>query len=96
MTFTEAGALIQQYRLVQAREDRRAALAAYVLANVNRDTETRTEPWELQEVVAWLGHGFEKPATPPTPDELLERIRVLQAMYHASVARNGQGGVPDG
>jgi hypothetical protein len=72
--------------------DRRAALTAWVLAMVNRDAEKQREPYTLEQVVSWLGHGFmqetpdEEPA-PPTVDELKNRIEMLHGFYSA----NGQG-----
>jgi len=78
--------LTEAWRLQQAREDRRAALTAWVLASVNRDTESRSEPFDFLEVCGWLGHGFQpttprEPAAPPTPEELLERARMLNEVY---------------
>jgi len=55
---------------------------------VHRDSESRSAPFEFEEVVAWLGHGFQKrtaqreePPAPPTPDQLLEQARMLNQIY---------------
>lgn len=82
----------------QAREDRRAALSTWLLANINRDTEHRAAPFEFQEVVGWLGHHFTREAVeasppstePPTAEELLERAKLLNQMYGGTTA-NGTG-----
>ena len=96
-TFHELGWLTERWRLVQARQDRRAALAAWVLASVHRDPESRSEPFDFAEVVGWLGHGFdrlaahpESPPEPPTADELLERARLLNEVY-GGITHNGTG-----
>jgi hypothetical protein len=62
-------------------------MPAWLLANVNRDSERRSEPFTLEEVVAWMGHGFAPPDAPlppafqPTGEELLERVHQLQQLY---------------
>jgi hypothetical protein len=85
LTFTEAAALTEQYRRREERQDRRAALVTMLLANVNRDTQFKQDAFTLEEVVAWLGHGFQKPPPPPpAPDELLARARALNTIYSAS------------
>lgn len=77
-----------RYRQVQAREDRRAALSAMLLANVHRDSDTRPTPFTLEEVTSWLGHGFQQqepapgPAVQPTQGDLLERVQMLNALYN--------------
>lgn len=88
LTFHELGWLTERWRMQQAREDRRAALAAWVLASVHRDPESRAEAFTFEEVCGWLGHGFQssvQPETetsqPPTPDELLGRAKMLNQIY---------------
>jgi hypothetical protein len=86
MTLAEIDLLTVQYRRQQEREDRRAALGAWVNVEMNRDRETRGEPYTLEELVAWLGHGFQrheayKPVQPPTPEELVEQAKVLNNLY---------------
>ena len=89
----EVDLLATRWRHQQWREDRRAAMPAWLLANINRDSETRPQPFDLDEVVAWLGHGFQPPEMPPTPpvqptgEELLERVQMLHQFY-----TNGQHG----
>ena len=89
--------MASRWRIQQAREDRRAALTAWILASVHRDSEHRSQPFEFAEVVAWLGHGFdrttaqrEEPAAPPTPEELLERAKMLHQLYGGHEV-NGSG-----
>lgn len=83
----EVDLLATRWRQQQWREDRRAAMPAWLLANVNRDSETRREPFSLEEVVAWLGHGFAPPeappppAEPPTGEDLLGRVHLLHQLY---------------
>ena len=82
--------LEEQYRRQQERLDRRAAFPAWLLANVNRDSKTRPEPFTLEEVVLWLGHGFSQAAAapePPTPEELHDRLALLAQYY--STGSNG-------
>jgi hypothetical protein len=80
--------LAVQHRRQQEREDRRAALGAWILVNVNRDSEKKREPFSLEEVTAWLGYGHQYvqssvETVPPlpaaqTPEEI---TRGLQAVY---------------
>jgi hypothetical protein len=73
---------------MQAREDRRAALAAWIQVEMNRKTEKRPQPFTLEEVAEWLGHGFAEatpPAAPaaPTTDELIERAQLFMQLAGA-------------
>ena len=80
--------LSQRYRLMQLRQDRRAALGAWILANINRDADKKAEPFTLEEVVAWLGHGFqapEEPPQPPTVEEVKDKIVMLNTLYNGQV-----------
>lgn len=85
----------EQYRGQQERLDRRAALAAWVLASVNRDEKQRPQPFTLEEVAGWLGHGFQRQAPavsssePLPPDALAARLSMLAEFYAG--ASNGQG-----
>ena len=93
MTFAEFALLAEQYRGQQDRLDRRAALGAWVLANVNRDAKARPEPFTLEEVASWLGHGFARRTPPPEalpPAALHERLALLHSFY----GDNGQS--PEG
>jgi hypothetical protein len=82
----EVDLLSMRYRLVQERADRRAALPAWLLANVNRDTDVRHEPFTLEEIVSWLGHGFQREEMPPPPvqtnmEEVRQTVLMLQQVY---------------
>lgn len=77
---------------MQLREDRRAALAAWAQIELNRDREKRSNPFTLEEVVGWLGHGFQDatPAAPaqaaaaaPTTDEMIERAQLFMQLAGA-------------
>jgi predicted nucleic acid-binding Zn ribbon protein len=77
-----------RYRQAQEREDRRVALIAWVQVEMNRDSEKRSEPYTLEEMVSWLGHGFQRPdaprAAPPPPpsaEDLLAQAQMLNALY---------------
>ena len=75
---------------MQLREDRRAALAAWAQIELNRDPQKRSNPFTLEEVVGWLGHGFQEapPAAPapdaaPTTDALIERAQLFMQLVGA-------------
>jgi hypothetical protein len=81
--------LTQRYRLMQERQDRRAALAAMILVNVHRDSEHRAIPFDLEEVVSWLGHGFQR--TPSVPASVQPSVETLaERMHHLAAIYNGQ------
>jgi len=77
-------------------------MSAWLLANVNRDTEHRQDPFSLTEVVGWLGHGFQRPseapakaepappAEPITVDQLKVRLDMLKWVHDQT--QNGQEG----
>jgi len=106
LTLYEVALLTVAYRTQQARADRRAAFAGWLLVNINRDTEKRAEPFALHEVVSWLGHGFQReaPAATPVPppqerqsaEELMERLMAMKMMNDAfhqhGPEGNGAGG----
>ena len=82
-----------RYRRVQEREDRRAALGAWIQVEMNRDTQKRLQPFALEDVVSWLGHGFQtapeaKPAQ-PSADDLMQRALAFMELHGAANA-NGQ------
>jgi hypothetical protein len=85
MTCAEFALLAEQYRGQQEREDRRAALAAFlhVFHPGSRQGEVG-DPLSLEELVSFLGHGFQRraqsPAAPP-PEELAQRLEVLHSFY---------------
>ena len=91
-----------RYRRMQEREDRRAALMACVYTEFKRDPDKRSQPFTIEEIVSWLGHGFQRteqeaaPAPPPQPtqEELAEKIHMLHALYSATPT-NGAGPAHD-
>jgi hypothetical protein len=91
----EVDLLAQRYRRMQEREDRRAALAAWATIELNRDSQKRSEPFTLHEVVSWLGHGFQQEertaarAAVPT-DEDAPDVEGMMARAHAFVQLFGQ------
>lgn len=78
-------------------EDRRSALSAWILVNVHRDTDQRRDPFSLEEVVAWLCHGFQQgprpapAAAPATPEELKQRIGIVHTLHQGLYGENGSG-----
>jgi hypothetical protein len=98
MTLCELDHLSVRHRQQQEREDRRAALIAWVLVNVNRDTESRSEPFDLEEVTAWLGYSGQYVRPPePEPQEpeqarmekVLGQVELLNQLYGGIDQRNG-------
>ena len=74
-------------------------MAAWVLANVNRDSKQRSEPFSLEEVTQWLGYGAQYPSRlreaevlspPATVDELKQRIDVVSLLHRGLYGENGQ------
>lgn len=62
------------------------ALLIQMTANIHRDTQQRFQPFELEEVLGWLGvmPEPESPVPPPapaTPDELRAKFGLLAQMY---------------
>ena len=96
MTLYEVDLLSVRHRQVEARTDRRAALAAWVLANVHRDSERQPEGIGFDDVVSWLGHGFQarevKPETQrPVAETTLTQAQVLTELYGGAQPSNGTG-----
>jgi hypothetical protein len=94
MTLYEVDLLTVRHRQVEARADRRAALAAWVLANVHRDSERDPDGMSLETVVAWLGHNFQPqeqvPAPPErTPEDILTQAQVLTELFGTGAPLNG-------
>ena len=88
-----------RHRHRQEREDRRSALGAWVLANVNRDSKQRSEPFSLDEVTQWLGYGASYPSRlreaevllpPATVDELARKLDVVSLLHRGLYGENGQ------
>jgi hypothetical protein len=87
--------------VAQRRKRRMDALPMAVLlqmtANIHRDSKSRPYPFELDEVLGWLGYPPEpvSPAptpAPPTPDELRERLQLLAQMYPQPNGQPQEGG----
>jgi hypothetical protein len=83
--------LTAQYRIVQARWDRRAAMTTWITALINRDKDHQPEPSSLEEVTSWLGHGFQiPPAEPPrTAEDMTNTAAMLNDLY-GGVRLNGR------
>jgi len=86
----EIDLLTVAHRRQQERDDRRAALIAWLTAEMNRDRNKRGDPYTLEEVVSWLGHGFQRVAPPPlqgpaTSEELLDRAHTLNELYGSTM-----------
>ena len=85
-----------RHRRQHEREDRRAALSAWIVANVNRDDKKKPDPFTLDEVVQWLGYGQPRaahvppPAAPATPEELKERLGIVSMLHRGLYGENGQ------
>lgn len=81
-----------RYRRMQARQDMRAILPVWLLANAHKDPEVRREPFEIDEILSWLDYQREprRPAPPVvepepmTPDELAEHTALLARLYYGS------------
>ena len=63
------------------------AVLVQMTANINRDSQQRLQPFEIEEVLGWLGIPAEEMAPPspppsrPSPDELREKLALLAQMY---------------
>jgi hypothetical protein len=75
----EFQALLTRWEEGQARDDRRAALTAWLLAEIHRDRRQRGRPYALED---FLLHRWPSltPATPPTQTPQ-EQAAVLQAFF---------------
>jgi hypothetical protein len=98
LTFYEFDLLVLVHRRMQEREDRRAALTAWIQVEMNRDTSKRTEPFSLEELVSWLGHGFQEPrreaaaSEPEAPgtEELMQKaLSFVQMFGEKKITDNG-------
>jgi len=75
-------------------------MSAWLLVNINRDTEKRREPFDLEEVTGWLGYAqsYVAPAppvvaeSPQTPDELKRRLEVVYQLHKLTSSPNGEEG----
>jgi Phage tail assembly chaperone protein, TAC len=80
LTLYELDLLTVRHRRVQHIEDRRAALAAWRLANAHRDSEKKREPFSFEDVVAWLGTPYARPQPVPkraTMDEVKQNLGLI-------------------
>jgi hypothetical protein len=95
LTLYELDLLAVRHRRQQEREDRRACVAAWILVNVNRDSSKKAEPFRLEDVVAWLGHGFQRApgvpqsVEPATPEELKQKLDVVHLLHKGLYGENG-------
>ena len=98
MTLHELDLLVVAHRRKEERADRRASMTGWILANVNRDEKRKPEPFSLEEIVSWLGHGYQRKATtqpaspeaPPDTEELKRRLDIVRQLHEAAQGRNGQ------
>ena len=97
LTLYELDLLSLWHRHRQEREDRRACVSAWLLANINRDTKTKSEPFSLDEVVSWLGYASQyvkrQPEAEPTPatvDDLRGRLDIVHMLHKGLYGENGQ------
>ena len=73
------------------------AMLIQLTANIHRDTQQRFQPFELDEVLGWLGYPPEPevlapPPAPATPDELRAKLGLLAQMYPPSNGQQQEGG----
>lgn len=68
------------------------ALLIQLTANINRDSQQRAQPFELAEVLGWLGHELPPPAPPPqrSPEELTATVELLHSLYSQAQGANGR------
>jgi hypothetical protein len=96
LTLYELDLLSVRHRRLQHMEDRRAAMPAWILVNVNRDSAKKPEPFSLEDVVGWLGHGFharQRPPQepgPPTTETLKDRLGIVHMLHKGLYGDNGQ------
>jgi hypothetical protein len=92
LTLYEVDVLAVRHRQVQALEDRRAAMAAWILVNVNRDSKSKPEPFRFEEVVAWLGTPYARPQPVPkrpTVDEVKQNLGIIGLFHQGLYGTNG-------
>jgi hypothetical protein len=84
--------------LEQRREqDSGMAMLIQMLLNIHRDSEHRPQPFELHEILQWLGHTMPAPAPPPrkTAEELTQAIELLHGFYRQAEHTQGYNGALD-
>jgi hypothetical protein len=92
LTLYELDLLAVRHRRVQHIADRRAALGAWILVNVNRDSKKQPEPFSLADVVAWLGTPYARPQPVPkraTIDEVKQNLGMLGLFNQGLYGTNG-------
>lgn len=68
------------------------ALLVHMTANIHRDPQQRLQPFELDEVLGWMGivpvpDRREPAPAPPSPEELREKLRLASLVFPRT---NGQ------
>jgi hypothetical protein len=94
LTLYELDCLAVRHRRLQQLEDRRAALAAWLLANAHRDSTKRHEPFSLEDVVAWLGSPYGRPPAVPkraTVDEVKQSLGLIGLFHQGLYGEQGSG-----
>lgn len=84
--------LVQAQRRKERRQALPVAMLIQVMCNVNRDSKTRPQPFDLDEILSWLGYPPEPAAQPPepaSPEALREKLRMAALVFSKS---NGQEG----
>jgi hypothetical protein len=65
-----------------------------MLAAINRDTEKQRDPIPFEDVVSWLGHGFQRvpapvPPAPPSVEDLKDKIGMVHLLHKTLYGDNG-------
>lgn len=83
LTPYELDLLVQAQRRKQRRDAVPVALLVQVLCNVHRDSQQRLQPFELDEVLGWMGMTAEREPPPPpaTAEELREKLRLAAQVF---------------
>jgi hypothetical protein len=86
MTLYEVELLVVAHRRKRRLDVLPMAILLQMTANINRDSQVRPYPFELDEVLSWLGYGPEAvapapPPAPPTPEELRDKLGLLAQLY---------------
>lgn len=95
LTLYELDLLTVRHRRMQHIADRRAAIGAWILANAHRDSTKKPEPFNLEDVVAWLGTPYARPAPVPkrpTMDEVKQNLGILGLFHTGLYGANGPQG----
>jgi hypothetical protein len=84
LTPREFGHLRERWQARETREDRRTALIACILANVNRDPKRRAQPFEIEDFMP----GAKK--RQQTVEEMIATCRVITGYHEALEKSVGQ------